>query len=79
MSTRKCAWLALAPVLAVTWIAVAAAEPKARLGTYDKGGEQFFALSLSAGMPADANQANEVVVLFDTSASRPARSATTPW
>ena len=70
MSTRKCAWLALAPVLALTWAAAASAEPKARLGTYDKAGEQFFALSLSPGMAADAAQTNEVVILFDTSASQ---------
>jgi uncharacterized membrane protein YgcG len=54
----------------LTWAAVASAEPRARLGTYDKAGEEFFALSLSPGMAADAAQTNEVVILFDTSASQ---------
>ncbi|HEX5105152.1 MAG TPA: hypothetical protein VFV87_15135, partial [Pirellulaceae bacterium] len=51
-------------------VAVASAETKGRLATYDKDGEQYFALSLSPGVPAAANQANEVVILFDTSASQ---------
>ena len=69
MSTRKCV-LALVPVLVASLVAVASAEPKARLGTYDREGERFFALSLSPGVKADANQNNEVVILFDTSASQ---------
>src|SRR5687768_18603543 len=70
MSTRNRVWLAVAPVLTLALAAVAWAAPSARLATYDKAGEQFYALSLRPGMPADAAQANEVVILFDTSASQ---------
>jgi hypothetical protein len=50
---------------------VSAAEAVGRLATYEKApGDSYFALSLMPKVAPDADQANDVVVLFDTSASQ---------
>jgi uncharacterized protein with von Willebrand factor type A (vWA) domain len=60
--------------LATTFLSLAAAVSaetvNARMGTYDKSGQEFFALSLMPQATADAGQKNEVVILIDTSASQ---------
>jgi hypothetical protein len=50
---------------------VSADEAVGRLATYDKApGESYFALSVMPKVAADAGQKNDVVILFDTSASQ---------
>jgi hypothetical protein len=50
---------------------VSAAEAVGRLATYEKApGETYFALSILPKVAADAGQKNDVVILFDTSASQ---------
>src|SRR5688572_23082701 len=77
MSTCRQLWqlsgvvasLALAG-LALTGPAVAE-EATGRMATYEKApGESYFALSVMPKVAADPAQTNEVVVLFDTSASQ---------
>lgn len=50
-----------------------AATPTARLGTFEKNGQTYFALSLLPQSAADPAQKNDVVVLVDTSASQAGR------
>src|SRR5262245_14603305 len=74
MASNKLAWLALAPGWALIVTASAAAQSaNARLGTYEKEGHEYFALSLLPQVAADPSQQNEVVVLVDTSASQTGR------
>jgi len=76
MSTRKCAWLTVfasttfAAMILAQAAVVSAETMNARLGTYGKAGQEFFALSLMPQGTADAGQKNEVVILVDTSASQ---------
>ena len=70
MSTRKCVWLALAPVVALVFATNGFAQGTTRLGTYDQAGDSYFALVLKPAVKADPAQKNEVVILFDTSASQ---------
>src|SRR5688572_26960846 len=74
MSTRTFSWLTLATALVLTLTAGASAQTaNARLGTFEKDGQQYFALSLLPQAKADAAQKNEVVILVDTSASQAGR------
>ncbi|HMC11775.1 MAG TPA: hypothetical protein VKH44_10810, partial [Pirellulaceae bacterium] len=74
MSTRTVTRLTLALALTLGLSASALAESAgARLGTYEKSGQGFFALSLMPQEKADAAQKNEVVILVDTSASQAGR------
>ncbi|MBW8885173.1 MAG: hypothetical protein JF612_10460, partial [Planctomycetia bacterium] len=74
MST--CTFSRLIPVMAL-WVALVATasgqSPNARLGTYEKNGQSYFALSLLSQAGADSAQKNEVVILVDTSASQAGR------
>ncbi len=76
MSMRSQFWLAGLTVLVfgVVQVAVQAAPPSgesARLATYENAaGETYFAASLVPKQGSDPQQTNEVVVLFDTSASQ---------
>lgn len=74
MSMRSQFWLAGLTVL-VLGLAANAAPPAggdvSRLATYENAaGEMFFAASLVPSQGSDPQQTNEVVVLFDTSASQ---------
>jgi len=72
MSTCRQLWQLTGVVasLALATLCVAE-EATGRLATYDKApGESFFALSVMPKVAADAAQTNEIVVLFDTSASQ---------
>src|SRR4051812_15575146 len=74
MSTRKLAWLTLTLAVALTGENWAQAQSgSARLGTYEQGGRDYFALSLLPPLPSDPAQKNEVVILIDTSASQAGR------
>jgi len=74
MCIRQPLGLVLVPALVAALVAVAGAQTGAsRVGTYDKDGQTFFALSLMAPPKADPAQRNEVVVLVDTSASQAGR------
>ena len=72
MSTCRQLWRALALVATLSLVTHAAAlEGVGRLATYEKApGEAFFALSIMPKVAADPAQTNEVVILFDTSASQ---------
>ncbi|HEY2413623.1 MAG TPA: VWA domain-containing protein, partial [Pirellulaceae bacterium] len=74
MSTRKSAWLTVVAVSALMLSGIARAETTtARLGTFEKDGRDYFALSLMPQAAADASQKNDVVILVDTSASQAGR------
>jgi Mg-chelatase subunit ChlD len=74
MSTSSGSRLTLAFVLSFSLAAAAlSATPDSRLGTYEKNGQTFFALSLLPQAAADPAQKNDVVVLVDTSASQAGR------
>jgi von Willebrand factor type A domain len=75
MSTCRQLWRAASlATLALAGLAAShawAAEAVGRLATYDKApGESYFALSVMPKVAPAAQQANDVVVLFDTSASQ---------
>ena len=58
------------------WSAPRHARPnqgRCALGTFDKDGQAYFALSLLPAIKADPAQKNEVVILVDTSASQAGR------
>src|SRR6266850_4562067 len=77
MSTRTFAWLTLAPALALALVSAASAQSaNARLGIYEKSGQEYFALSLLPQVAADPGQKNEIVILVDTSASQAGRFRT---
>ena len=74
MSVRTFASLILVVALALVMSASSLAEkPVARMGTYEKDGQDFFALSLLPQVAADPAQKNDVVILVDTSASQAGR------
>src|SRR5438876_7185426 len=74
MSTRTFASMILAVALVVVLARSASAQgPTARLGTFEKNGQDFFALSLMPQVTADPAQKNDVVILVDTSASQAGR------
>ncbi len=74
MCTRTFSRLILAAALCIALVAdVWAASPSGRLGTYEKNGQSYFALSLMPQAAADPAQKNEVVILVDTSASQAGR------
>src|SRR4029079_12198383 len=74
MSTRKSAWLTVAIVSTLMLGGVGRAETlTARLGTFEKDGRDYFALSLLPQAAADVSQKNDVVILVDTSASQAGR------
>ncbi|MDX1945572.1 MAG: hypothetical protein SFU86_09190, partial [Pirellulaceae bacterium] len=72
MSTCRQLWRASALVATLSLAAHAAAiEGVGRLATYEKApGESYFALSVMPKVAADPAQTNEIVILFDTSASQ---------
>ena len=70
MSTCTFSRLISVGTLCVALVATAGAQsPGGRLGTYEKNGQSYFALSLMPQAAADPAQKNEVVILVDTSAS----------
>ena len=74
MSTRTIAWLTLGLALTIGSCPAARAQSaNARLGTYEQGGQEYFALSLMPQVAADPSQRNDVVILVDTSASQAGR------
>src|SRR5437868_249850 len=79
MSTCTGSRLTLAIVLSFSLCGLAlcttaaAKSPDARLGTFEKNGQTYFALSLLPQSAADPAQKNEVVILVDTSASQAGR------
>ena len=72
MSTRRQLWRAFGLVAMLSLSAAAlAADGVGRLATYEQApGETYFALSVMPKVAADPAQTNEIVVLFDTSASQ---------
>src|SRR5687767_14791884 len=74
MSTCSQLWrtTGLAAAMALVAFGVAISQDAVgRLATYEKApGESYFALSVMPKVAADAGQTNEVVILFDTSASQ---------
>ncbi|HAY80774.1 MAG TPA: hypothetical protein DCY79_13285, partial [Planctomycetaceae bacterium] len=73
MSSRSRIISALSTYFALLAVSVVAAPPTAdsRLATYDgPAGESYFALSLQPTKPAAPAGAQDVLVLFDTSASQ---------
>src|SRR5262245_7050625 len=74
MSTRTFSRLIPTTALCIALVTSAwAASPTSRLGTYEKNGQSYFALSLMPQAAADPAQKNEVVILVDTSASQAGR------
>src|SRR6478672_10723173 len=73
MSTRTFASLILVFALAALVTPALAQGPTARLGTFAKDGQEYFALSLMPQVTADPAQKNDVVILVDTSASQTGR------
>src|SRR5436190_1643711 len=74
MSSRKFAWLIVFAVSSLVVSGFVAAETiTARLGTFEKDGRDYFALSLMPQAAADTAQKNDVVILVDTSASQAGR------
>jgi len=74
MCTRPNFWFASALSCVVAAAAAALGETKsARLGTFEQGGQTYFALGLMPELKADPAQHNEVVLLVDTSASQAGR------
>jgi uncharacterized protein with von Willebrand factor type A (vWA) domain len=74
MFTRTLALLGVSlAAFAAAASSLAAQTGTARLGTYEKDGQQYFALSLLPQVAADPAQKNEVVILVDTSASQTGR------
>src|SRR5262245_62936079 len=74
MSTRTFSRLIPTTALCIALVTSAwAASPTSRLGTYEKNGQSYFALSLMPQAAADPAQKNEDVILIDTSASQAGR------
>src|SRR5262245_13256782 len=79
MSTRTFASLILSMGLASIFSAAAVAQAPvsqaaaARMGTFEKEGQDFYALTLLSQVAADPAQKNDVVILVDTSASQTGR------
>ena len=77
MSIRRQWWQVAGSFGALMLVSLAAldfasaADAQSRLATYETGaGERYFALTVKPNVAADPQQTNEVVVLFDTSASQ---------
>src|SRR5262245_15028534 len=73
MSTRKFAWLTAIAAALVVEATASGQSGSARLATYEKSGQEYFALSLMPPVAADPTQKNDVVILVDTSASQAGR------
>src|SRR5438309_8204499 len=72
MSTPKALWSVVSSAILLATAAVGLGQT-ARLGTFEKDGQEYFALSLLPQVKADPAQKNEVVILVDTSASQVGR------
>src|SRR5262245_43858917 len=73
MSIRHSISLVLIPALAALAAPAWGQSGSARVATFDKDGQAYFAMSLLPSFQADPAQKNDVVILVDTSASQAGR------